>query len=102
MKMIEKAALAMLEDLEEQADDGKPGPYVDGSVKTLNDVLVDGRIDLLRLAKVVLLAVRDPSEEVEYQAAKDWAAKYRETKGQQNHGRVLWQAMIDAALEEGP
>jgi hypothetical protein len=49
-------ALALLAELERQFEVGKPGPYVVGEADALDDVLIDGRVDLLALAKALRVA----------------------------------------------
>lgn len=56
---------------------------------------VHGELDMTRLVRAVLQAVRDPSSKMME------AGKYADEGDSLMNAEDVWQAMIDAALEEG-
>lgn len=49
---------AILDELQRQAEDGKPGPYVDAG-QGARDVIVDGHVDVQAIAIAVANLVND-------------------------------------------
>ena len=88
-EVIDKMAQAFAADIQRQSDEGKPGPYIDTDYG-MNDVVIDGRVDLVAAIRASLAAARQPTEAMieagMKEAAVDLASEYR--------------AMIDTALQE--
>lgn len=96
-EMIERAVRAFAADVARQHEEGKPGPYIDIDYG-LNDVVIDGRVDLIVAMRAAIMAMREPT-----QAMWDRGAEAdREAECLDSEKAVLrvWDTMIDAALQE--
>lgn len=62
------------------------------------DLVVEDRVDLRALARAVLTAIREPSEAM-LDRGMDGAPDL-DCSFEPDHSRIVWQAMIDAALGE--
>lgn len=92
--MIERIAMSILEkpSFSNMDDFCIDGAYMlEEDIHDLSSVRVDGVIDLLNIVRTVILAMREPSDEMEC-AALDL--------GPDQDPLAYWQAMIDAAMKE--
>lgn len=93
MRPIERAARAFIEECNRQNQEGPEGVYA-YHYGDLTDVTIDGKVDMLALMRAVLLALREPSEGMVIAGMDELDDAHRV--------RAIWQAQIDAALEEKP
>lgn len=72
-------------------EDPSPDPF-------LNDLLVDGRVDLEKVARAGLAAIREPSSEMS--TAGKHAIKGAADEVERTQAEVAYKVMIDAILNE--
>lgn len=85
--MIERVAKAIYEKLNMRGN-----AYLSDYGDDLGDVVVDGRVDLLDIARAVIEEMRVPTDGME-----DW---FRDNLEYAETGVWIWKGAIDAALKE--
>ncbi|UXN70913.1 hypothetical protein N8A98_06920 [Devosia neptuniae] len=91
MNMIERVARALADDLFRQIHENKASLYASDMDGT--KIIIDGEVDLYEAVKAALVAMRDPTDLMGNGLPPDY-------KPGSHSATAVWQAMIDAALEE--
>lgn len=102
MSMIDKAAQAVAEELARQEPE-KGGTYwVDAA--NLRATIIDGTFDLEGIARAVITAIREPTEDMCDIGGMEerWDGQWRSDPGTRANSAATWQSMIDAILADDP
>lgn len=108
MTMIERVARAIYHQMDDHVK--RYGSGCVESIADLNDVSIEGRVDLLEIAKAAIEAMREPTEamvEAGGEANYGWTraesaerAKEAVFEEHASNAKVLYQGVVDAALKE--
>jgi len=102
--MIERIKKAIDVELQRQFDSEALGWYLPPE-KESDYIVVDGSVLITPLVSSIIAAMREPtSEMVEAGTEADWVGENEDRAGwsinPSEHGPGVWQAMVDAALDE--
>lgn len=98
MTMVERCAKAIYAKLnDEMRGDG----YLSDISDDMTDVVVDGRVDLLAVARAAIEGMREPTQQMRLAGIAEWSRPDPTPEHESTLVfNAVWRAMVNAALKE--